>query len=165
MLGTTDNVRSHKVGEIEMDIDGGLGPHSGSSSRVQAVVDWFGPTDFTIMDECGSEMDHDAPDSPESELVGGPIQEHKDRCALANPATYVTTDDPPFLTLHGDTDPLVPHCQSEVLHEALENAGVPVELTIVSGGGHGEGLFVPRYFGMMVGFFNRVLAANHSAKA
>ena len=158
MLGTTGNVDRHTVGAIELDLDGHLGPYADVSCRVLGVVDWFGPTDFTIMNGCGSEMDHDAPDSPESLLVGGPIQDNPDRCALANPATYVTADDPPFLILHGDADPLVPHCQSEVLVEALEDGGVPVKLNIVPGGGHGEGLFVPTYFEAMVEFFRSELA-------
>ena len=45
---------------------------------------------------------HDALDSPESKLVGGPIQEHRDRVAKANPITYVSKDDPPFLIIHRD---------------------------------------------------------------
>lgn len=49
------------------------------SSRVQAVVDYFGPTDFLQMDAHGlpNGQVHDTADSPESQLVGGPIQEQK----------------------------------------------------------------------------------------
>lgn len=53
-------------------------------------------------------MIHDTPDSPESELVGGPIQEHPDKVAHANPITYVTADVPPFLIVHGNQDPFSP---------------------------------------------------------
>jgi hypothetical protein len=69
-------------------------------------------------------MKHDPPDSPESQLIGAPIQDNKDKVARANPITYVTPDDPPFLILHGDRDPLVPVNQSELLFAALTKAGV-----------------------------------------
>ena len=82
-------------------------------------------------------MVHDTPDSPESQLVGGPIRDHPDRVARANPITYVTPDDPPFLIVHGDADPLVPHHQSELLEAALRKAGVRVKLVTIPGGPHG----------------------------
>ena len=69
--------------------------------------------------------------------MGGPIQENPDRVARANPMTYVTAEAPPFLIVHGDQDPLVPHHQSELLAAALKKAGVPVTFYTVEGGGHG----------------------------
>jgi acetyl esterase/lipase len=113
------------------------GPNLHVSSRVQAVCDFFGPTDLTKMSAFESSMDHDAPDSPESKLVGGPVQENKEACKRANPITYVSKDDPPFLICHGDKDMLVPHNQSVLLNEALKNAGVNVKFHTVKGGGHG----------------------------
>jgi acetyl esterase/lipase len=128
MVGTTGHVRELDVGE-NLDV----------SSRVRAVIDFFGPTDFLQMDahRPPNGMIHDTPDSPESELVGGPIQENPQKVARANPITYVTPDAPPFLIVHGDQDPLVPHHQSELLTAALEKAGVPVTFYTVMGGGHG----------------------------
>lgn len=129
MLGTTGHLGTFDVGE-----------HLAVSSRVQAVVDFFGPTDFLQMDaqRPPDGMIHDTPDSPESELVGGPIQAHPDRVARANPITYVTADAPPFLIVHGNQDPLVPYPQSVLLHRALVEAGVPVIFYTVEGGGHGN---------------------------
>ena len=128
MLGTAGDVDEFEVGE-----------NLEASSRVQAVVDYFGPTDFLQMDaqSLPDGLVHDAPDSPESQLVGGPIQEHKDRVAKANPITYVSEDDSPFLIIHGDRDKLVPYQQSVLLKDALEKAGVPVTFYKVEGGGHG----------------------------
>ena len=128
MLGTAGDVDKFEVGE-NLEV----------SSRVQAVVDYFGPTDFLQMDaqSLPDGLVHDAPDSPESQLVGGPIQEHKDRVAKANPITYVSEDDSPFLIIHGDRDKLVPYQQSVLLKDALEKAGVPVTFYKVEGGGHG----------------------------
>ncbi len=107
------------------------------SSRVQAVCDFFGPTDFSQMSSHWSTMDHDAPDSPESKLIGGAIQQNPEEVQRANPIAYVTKDDPPFLIVHGDKDPLVPHHQSELLYDALKKAGVETTFYTVRGGGHG----------------------------
>ncbi len=112
------------------------------SARVQAVCDWFGPTDFTQMDAHrpeGATLVHDDPSSPESRLVGGPIQKEPCRsiCADANPITYVTKDDPPILIMHGDMDMSVPVHQSELFHKALKKAGVDATFYVVKGGGHG----------------------------
>jgi len=72
------------------------------------------------------------------ELVGGAIQENPKKVARANPITYVTAEAPPFLVVHGDRDPIVPHHQSEILVDALREAGVPVIFYTVVGGGHGQ---------------------------
>ncbi|HGJ65679.1 TPA: alpha/beta hydrolase [bacterium] len=128
MLGTTGDSKEFDVGE-NLDYP----------SSVQAVVDLFGPTDFLQMDDhrIPNGQVHNDPDSPESLLVGGNIQENKDKVSRANPITYVTKNASPFLIIHGDSDPLVPHHQSVILERALRNAKVPVELYTVKNGGHG----------------------------
>ncbi|MCP4454040.1 MAG: alpha/beta hydrolase [Planctomycetes bacterium] len=131
MLGTSAGVPA---------MDGDLGPHNKVSTAVTCVVDFFGPTDFLQMDAHrvpGSTMAHDPADSPESQLVGGAIQSHPDRVAKANPITYVTDEDPPFLIMHGDDDRLVPIHQSVIFDEALHRAGVDVTFVPVKGAGHG----------------------------
>ena len=132
-LGTAGDVR-----EFDTNINGEY------SSRVQAVCDWFGPTDFLQMDKHsleGSLLIHDAPNSPESLLVGGPIQEepYRSLARKANPITYVTKDDPPFLIMHGDKDMLVPLHQSQLLYDALKKADVDATLYVIKGAGHGLG--------------------------
>jgi len=85
------------------------------SSRVQAVVDWFGPTDFLKMDEQLKESKvknpqiHAIPDSPESELIGKNLADAPELVKAVNPETYITPDDPPFLIQHGLIDHLVPY--------------------------------------------------------
>jgi len=129
MLGTTGHVSEFEVGE-----------HLDYPSRVQCVVDYFGPTDFLQMDaqRLPDGMIHDTPDSPESELIGGPIQENQEKTARANPVTYVRADAPPFLIVHGNQDPLVPYGQSVLLVNALIVAGVDATFYTVIGGGHGR---------------------------
>jgi acetyl esterase/lipase len=147
MLGVTADVEAFEVGEnLEL------------SSRVQAVVNYFGPTDFLQMDSqrLPDGMVHDPPDSPESELIGGPIQENQDLVARANPITYVNHDVPPFLIVHGDQDPLVPYQQSVLLKNALEEGGAPVSFYTVAGGGHGQ-FEDPKVAELTLAFFERYL--------
>lgn len=115
------------------------GPDLETSSRVQAVADYFGPTDFLQMDahRLPDGQVHDAADSPESRYVGGAIQEHKAVVAKANPITFISEKTPPFYIAHGDRDPLVPYHQSVLLEAALKRAGVPVIFYTVRGAGHG----------------------------
>jgi acetyl esterase/lipase len=130
LLGTT--------GDVD-DLEGKTG-NNDQSSRVQAVVDFFGPTDFSQMSahsEKGSLIDHDSPDAPEAKLIGGSIPENPEKTQRANPVHYITTDDPPFLIVHGDRDPIVPCHQSELLNEAIKMAGVEVMFNKIAGAGHG----------------------------
>ncbi len=104
---------SGDVSELE---DLSLG-NSNQSSRVQAVVDWFGPTNFLLMDEQFKETGNGKPghsdtNSPESKLMGQKITEIPAKVQLANPETYISKDDPPFLIEHGTKDQLVPTQQS-----------------------------------------------------
>lgn len=139
------------------------GANAGVSSRVQAVCDWFGPANLLTMGvQSGPEsrLQHDAPNSPESQLVGGPVQELKDKARAASPLTYVSTDDPPFLIMHGDRDPVVPFAQSQELHDALQRAGVESRLHVIQGGGHGgAGFNAPEVQAMIREFFTRHLLA------
>lgn len=157
LAGTSNLVTKHKVNKEEMDLEGQLGTSNSFSSKVHAVVDWFGPTDFLIVDSCGSVFQHNGRWSPESQLLDGAIQEIKDKCALANPITYIHKNNPPFLILHGDKDGDVPPCQSEKLFQRLQAAKVKSELILVPGGGHGPGVMTDLYFDKMVNFFNQVL--------
>ena len=105
----------------------------------------------------GARLKHDAPQSPEARLIGGPIQENKDKVARANPITYISSDDPPFLIVHGDQDALVPHHQSELLFGALQRAGMRVRFHTVEGGGHGAGIGGRDVDEAVNGFFDRHL--------
>jgi acetyl esterase/lipase len=115
---------------------------------VQAAVDFYGPTDFLQMDahmidgcrqfraRLGMHGCHDDPASPESRLIGGPIEQHPERCTAANPISYVTPSAPPFLILHGQVDPYVPHHQSELLYDALRKAGADATFYSIPEMGH-----------------------------
>ena len=129
LLGTTSDVKEFDIGE-----------NGNESSAVQAVVDFFGPTDFLKINAqagAGSRLDHDAADSPESRLIGGPVLDNPEKAKRANPITYISADDPPFLIMHGEEDNTVPIGQSELLVTALEKAGVESALHRIPNAGHG----------------------------
>lgn len=128
MLGATGDVKS---------LEGNLGDHLNQNSRVACVVDEYGPTNFLTMNDFPGKMNHNSPTSPESLLIGGPIQENKDKCNKAGPLMYVSKNDPPFLIVHGTKDPLVPFNQSVILAEKLKAAGVPFILQEMTDGEHG----------------------------
>lgn len=146
-----------------------VGPNLEVSSRVQAVCDYYGPTDLTRMDERtapGARMKHNDPASPESALLGGPVQESKEKAARASPLTYVTTNAlPPFLIVHGDSDPVVSYYQSELLFEALKKAGGSVHLHCIQGAGHGQGFGGKEIGEKVTAFFDRWLKAGGGESA
>jgi acetyl esterase/lipase len=131
----------------------GSGGNPRESSRVRAVVDYCGPTDLLQFDGRGSRIQAGAPGSLIATLLGGTLCDKKDLAAKANPIAYVTKDDPPFLIFHGDRDDVVPLHQSELLHAALEKAGVEVTLETLRGAGHGFGS--PRIAKAVEEFFDR----------
>jgi acetyl esterase/lipase len=120
------------------------------SSAVQAAIAFFPPTRFTEMDQwalqpckpgpmmqVGMRFCHDDPDSPESRLVGCPIQKCADKAAAADPTRYVSAADPPIMILHGQSDPLVPHAQGELLYQVLNKACHEAILISLPKAGHG----------------------------
>lgn len=150
LLGTSGDVK---------DLEGNLGKTEGIFSRVSCVVNFYGPSELLTMgaqSKPGGRINHDAADSPEAKLVGGALQENKEKAKAASPLTYVSKDDPPFLSIHGDADPVVPYAQSVALHSALKSAGVASTLVTVKGGGHGQG-FPPEVRGIVTRFLKHHL--------
>ncbi len=114
------------------------------SSRVQAVVDWFGPINFNTLDSQfrvsgKGKPNHDDANSPESEVMGKKITEAKDLVQKANPTTYISADDPDFFIQHGTNDPLIPTQQSIEFAKSLEQVlgKARVSISFLEGAGHG----------------------------
>lgn len=149
LLGTS-------AGVPELEGDGGWPDYS---SAVQAVCDWFGPTDFSQMSAHHSDMDHDAADSPESRFIGGAVQQHPERVQRANPITYISEATPPMFIAHGRRDQLVPFNQSELLVDALTAHGVEVHFEVLDEAGHGGPSFEPEtvLFEKCMAFFRQHL--------
>jgi acetyl esterase/lipase len=128
LLGTSGDVK-----ELE-----GSGGHPNQSSRVQAVVDFYGPTDFKAFVTTAGYEGHNRAGSPESKLLGGgEVLTKSEGIKQVNPITYVDGDDPPFLIIHGDQDRTVPLNQSELMLDALQAAKVQSTLHILKDTGHG----------------------------
>ena len=107
----------------------GSGGYLDQSSRVQAVVDMFGPTDLTRL--------FSGANPRLLETVFGTTDRNAEILKKASPVNHVSIDDPPFLILHGELDKLVPPSQSQIFHEKLKGTGVPTTLVIVKNAGHG----------------------------
>ncbi len=152
LLGTSGGVK-------EFD----AGPNPGVSSRVQAVCDYYGPTDFEVFVSTPGYERHAADESPEAKLLGGAVKDNPQKARRANPITYVTPDDPPFLIVHGDKDGTVPINQSQLLFEALKKAGADVHFHTIRGAGHGQGFGGPEIEPMVAAFFERHLRPTAAA--
>jgi acetyl esterase/lipase len=119
LLGTTSDIK---------ELEGG-GGNLDQSSRVQAVIDQFGP-----------------------------IRIPKEKGDSSSVLKYVTKNAAPCLIVHGDADKSVPLKQSEQLADALKKAGVDVTLYVVKGGGHsGQVYFTDEMMGMYQAFFDKHL--------
>ncbi len=118
------------------------------SSKVQAVVDWFGPTDLLAMDDQYNILDqngakHSTATSPESKVIGQPILQAAKLVRAFNPVSYISTDDPPFFIEHGTKDMTVPYLQSTVFAESLSKAigADKVHLRLLEGAAHEDAAF------------------------
>jgi acetyl esterase/lipase len=122
LLGTADP-------SAKLEGDGG---HSEQSSRVQAVVSYFGPTDFI-----NKTWTKEVEDYFLVPFLGGSFEDKRDHYRRCSPLEYVSRDDPPFLCFHGDKDTLVRIDNSEKLTKKLQDVGVSARLVTMEGEGHG----------------------------
>ena len=121
LLGTTDAKAGFDTKE-----------HGEVTSKVQAVVDFFGPTDLSLY--CETPGINDAFMLP---LLGKECLKDRKLYDRASPTAYVTSDDAPVLILHGNADIIVPVLHSELFKKKLEGARVPVKMITLDGRGHG----------------------------
>lgn len=113
LLGTSDQSDGWDVGD-----------YLDQSSRVKAVVAMAPVTDLSRY-------------SPNADIEAMKrIGFGEDNAAQASPITHVTSDDPPFLLIHGDHDELVPYEQSQVMYDRLRQMNVPAQLVIVKNARH-----------------------------
>ncbi len=132
LVGTTNG---HK--ELEGDVGGNLD----QSSDVQAVVSYYGASNFmTILNQ--STPHGLSVRVPALELfIGGRPEEVPDLARLASPVFHVDRNDPPLLLIHGDQDPQMPINQSHELHGKYKELGLQVTFEVVHGAAHGGKAF------------------------
>lgn len=141
----------------------GTGGWEDQSSRVHAVIDFFGPADLF------DEFDHQRRGQPFAaianqevrvleDFLGGTPDDMADRYREASPITYVTRGDAPTLILQGTHDVLVPYPQSVKMAAALARRGVPGRMELLFGAGHGwDGAEMDRTKLVVVQFLNQYL--------
>jgi acetyl esterase/lipase len=146
------------------DVEGNVGGNLDKSSRVQAVCDWFGPTDltqFATQAQAAGIISRTPGPTLIMGLFGGSLLEKRRLVQEANPIAFLTKKSageiPPFLIMHGDKDPIVPIAQSKLLVDALKAAGVSVDFRIVQGAGHGNGFATPAVAKIVMDFFDKQL--------
>ncbi len=114
-----------------------LGTNADASAKVQAVVDFYGPSDLAT-------LEHLSPNAslPIRQYLGATPTQNPARYADASPITHVSADDSPFLIVQGTADPVVVPSQSRAFAARLSAVGVLNRLVMVRGAGHGFGLQV-----------------------
>jgi acetyl esterase/lipase len=132
LVGTTCGVgRFEPEGDTDKDV---------SSDCVQAVIDWFGVTDFhtAATDAPAANSFTTGSSSSEGKYLGcEPASCPPGVARLASPLTFVSVKSPPFLIQHGVADTGVPAVQSQRLYDSLKAAGVPAQIVMYPNVGHG----------------------------
>lgn len=118
------------------ELEGETGGNLDQSSRVQAAIDYYGPSDFVKRSE-NQPSKTDDPKGSVYQLLGGPVKENLEAARKASPVTYISEDDPPILIIHGAKDKTVYLDQSEMLETAYMKAGLDAQLHVESEKGHG----------------------------
>lgn len=135
-----------------------------TSSKVHAVCDWFGPSELLTMppNNVGDGRTEEAvANSNGAKLLGATVRNVPKKAKDASGLDHVSSDDCPFLIMHGSDDPGVPLSQSQNLHKKLTTAGVESTLHIVDGAGHGGKQFkTPKTRAVVLKFFTKQLKRN-----
>lgn len=154
LLGTTGGVP-----ELEGDVGGNLE----QSSRVECVVDYFGPSDFVLRGRTQPEVAYSSK-AGSFALLGGQesngntvrsVDKQLER--LASASEFVSAGDPPLLVFHGTDDALVLPDQSERIVSLYAEHGLSAQLVMVPGAAHGGSQFFwGRYYDQLLEFLERV---------
>ena len=132
LLGVSNGHRS---------LEGEVGDYDDESSDVQAIVDYYGPTNFLTILPQSTPHGLSVRVPALQLLLGNTPDKCPDLARLASPVFHVDANDPPLLILHGDQDPQVPINQSHELHARYKKQKLPVHFEVVHDGAHGGKLF------------------------
>jgi acetyl esterase/lipase len=146
-IGASGGRSSARIGNETIDLIGGIGGNFNQSDVVQAAAPFYPPTDLLVMDHYPTPdvSDHNGVNSPESQLIGFPIQTVPEKTATANPLIFTRPNPllpnlPPFWIVHGTQDRSVGFNQSERFHAALISNAHTSTFWPVLGAGHGMGV-------------------------
>ena len=131
LLGTTGG---HK------ELEGDVGENQEQSSRVQAVVDYYGATDFALRSKTQPSRAN-ASGSVVYNLLGGGADKLVDKAKQASAKYHVSDDDPPLLVFHGVDDKTVLIDQTDAIEAAYTTCDLPVTVYRIENAGHGGSVF------------------------
>jgi acetyl esterase/lipase len=112
--------------------------YAGVSSRVRAVIDFYGITDLLSRETVAPDGTPTGQpnDANSVTVLGVDRRTGKDRWREASPIAHIAPNSPPTLILHGLSDAVVDYGQAIELANALRAVGVPHELVLIEGVGH-----------------------------
>jgi acetyl esterase/lipase len=151
LVGTTNGNR---------ELEGSIGDYPNVDSSVQAVVDFFGPTNLLTILPLSTPHGLSVRVPALKALLGKPVEDPSVQALarLASPVYQVDKGDPPLLIMHGVQDNQVPVNQSLELQGAYRALGLDVELHLVPGVGHMDQIYyTPAYTEILARFLSRVL--------
>jgi acetyl esterase/lipase len=141
------------------ELEGRVGEHLEQSSRVRAIVDYFGASNLaTILAQStpfGLKMRAPALER----LLGALPEQARELAQAASPVSHVDPSDPPLFLLHGDQDPQMPINQAHELQGAYEKLGLEVHFRVLHGAAHGGDVFYSEpHLKPVLAFLNKNLA-------
>lgn len=149
LVGVTNN---------DNTLEGNVGKFIDTSSSVQAIIDYYGPTNFTTILKQSTPHGVGVRGPAMALLLGNTVDNVPELAKQASPALQVDANDPPLLIFHGDQDIQVPINQSHELEGAYKRNKLVVRLEVVHGGGHSDSPYFDReYQGIADRFLEEVL--------
>lgn len=139
------------VTEGNASLEGNIGGNLSYTSDVAGIIDISGSYVASIVDTMSSGIKHAIENETGCEPV--PSTACESTYEALSVETYITSNDSPFIILHGGKDTSVPQIQAETLDSKLRAAGVSSELHIAPDLGHVGGL-LERFMSSVVSFIN-----------
>ncbi len=128
LIGTTNN---------DKELEGNIGEYLNESSSVQAILDFYGPSNFMTILNQSTPHGISVRVPALTLLLGKPVEQVPELARQASPVYRVDSTDPPIFIVHGDQDIQVPVNQSLELMAAYKKNNLQVQLEIIPGAGHG----------------------------
>jgi len=127
------------------------------SSRAQAVVAWFPPTDLLNFGGEGAYKNVGKLRPTLFQEMFGKVTELESQLKSISPINFVNQDAPPLLLIHGEADKTVPLQQSQILKAKYEELKRPVQMVVQPGAPHTYWLGIEKHYPAIWEWFDRYL--------